>query len=235
MNILKHLDKNNPHHAYLIEGSYEEVMPEVKKFLESLKIKTAGNPDFCHIEVDSLAIQDARNLKSFSVEKGLSEGKKIFVISANRILLQAQNSLLKMFEEPIKDTHFFLIMPDTNSLLKTLVSRFYIIKSSGELKSESGEVERFIKMRLRDRIDFVKNLLLEPEEDEDTAGTVSPRANALDFLNALESILSRLNLDSKMVDTLHHLFKVREFLRQPGSSIKSLMESVALVVPREVY
>ena len=30
---------------------------------------------------------------------------------------------------------------------------------------------------------------------------------------------------------LHQIFKVREFLRQPGSSVKNLMESVALIIP----
>jgi len=70
--ILKHFDKNNLHHAYLIEGAREEIVPEITKFLESLGIKTVGNSDFIHINLDSFKIDDARYLKSQSVEKGIS-------------------------------------------------------------------------------------------------------------------------------------------------------------------
>ena len=41
--------------------------------------------------------------------------------------LDAEHALLKIFEEPKKNTHFFLIVPDKNALLPTLVSRFYFI------------------------------------------------------------------------------------------------------------
>ena len=30
--MLEHLDKDNLHHAYLIEGAHEEIVPEILKF-----------------------------------------------------------------------------------------------------------------------------------------------------------------------------------------------------------
>src|SRR3989344_9107345 len=118
--IKKHLDKNNLHHAYLIEGSREEIIPEIFSFCESLDIKTSGNPDFCHIVVDNFKIDEAFDLRSMSSNKSFTASKKIFLISANSFSLDAQNVLLKMFEEPTEDTHFFLVVPDANALLKTL-------------------------------------------------------------------------------------------------------------------
>ena len=38
--ILEHLDKNNLHHAYLIEGQREEIIPEILNFLKTLNINT---------------------------------------------------------------------------------------------------------------------------------------------------------------------------------------------------
>src|ERR1700684_4124094 len=108
--ILENLDKNNLHHAYLIEGAREEIVPEVLKFCESLKIKTAGNPDFCQIYIDNFKIDDAFALRAMSSDKGFSSeknAKKIFIICANSFTLDAENVLLKMFEEPIENTHFF--------------------------------------------------------------------------------------------------------------------------------
>ena len=235
--IREHLDKNNLHHAYLIEGARDEIVPELIKFLEDIDVNTVGSPDFTHIKLDSFKIEDARNLKSYGSQKGFSSGKKIFIISANNFLLEAQNSLLKMFEEPIENTHFFLIVPDVNVLLKTFVSRFYVISSKSDLGEEVKEAEKFIAMSLRNRIDFVKELLAESENEDEERNEIvalnSTRSKALKFLNALEftlhnKLVSKMPFDTRLFE---HFFKVREFLRMPGSSTKSLMESVALIIP----
>lgn len=233
MDILKHLDKNNLHHAYLIEGAQEKIVPEIFKFMKNLGIETSGNPDFYHISVDSFKIEDARNLKSVEYEKGFSTNKKIFLISANNFLLEAQNTLLKIFEEPIENTHFFIIVPNANTLLKTLVSRFYLIKTETGLENELKEAEKFIVMSLKDRLVYIKELLVSNDEEDDeenlTIEVQSVRSKSLNFLNALETVVSRIVLDTQ--NCFAHIFKVREFINQPGSSIKTLMESVALIIP----
>ena len=248
--IKEYLDRNNLHHAYLIEGKREEIVPELFEFISSLGINTNANPDFVHMSLDSFKIEDARNLRSYAAEKSFSLGhssstdevfaKKIFIISANHFLLEAQNSLLKMFEEPIKNTHFFLIVPDTNFFLKTLISRFYVISVRQDLAEETKDAEKFISMPLKSRIDFIKNLLIEPEEENEEGNEIvvldSTRSKALKFLNALELVLHQKQLMSKMpfdISCFKHFFKVREFLRMPGSSVKTLMESVALVIPEK--
>lgn len=235
MNLITHLDKNNLHHAYLIEGDREEVVSELLKFVESLDIKTSANPDFCHISVDSFKIEDARNLKSIQSEKSFSVGKKIFLISVNNILLDAQNTLLKIFEEPIENTHFFIITPNTDILLRTLVSRFYLIKTKPELIEELKQAEEFLKMSTGNRIEFIKEMLVEIEVPTEVGiptevGKDSVRSKALKFLNALESVLvSKMPFNTQAC--FAQIFKVREFLSQPGSSAKSLMESIALIIP----
>jgi DNA polymerase III delta prime subunit len=233
MDLEKHIDKNNLHHAYLIEGAREKILPEVFEFLEGLGIKTLGNPDFYNIQLDSLKIDDARNLKAYVADKSFSSEKRFFIISVNHFLLEAQNTLLKMFEEPTDNTHFFLIVSDVNSLLPTLISRFYLISTKQNLATEIKEAEKFIKLSLGDRINFLKELLVtEEEEIEETALIDSTRAKALKFLNALEFTLhSKLLKNSASLNTFSQIFKVRQFLRMPGSSVKTLMESVALVIP----
>lgn len=242
MSILEHLDKNNFHHAYLIEGPRELIVPEIFAFCEDLKIKTSGNPDFVHIHVDTFKREDAVNLRSYGSEKSFTSGKRIFIISVNSFLIEAQNTLLKMFEEPTENTHFFLIVPDANILLKTLVSRFLLISPSpGEGEDEKSEVlqaEKFIKMQLRDRIEFIKELLTEPKEEDEEGNEIialdSSRTKAIKFLNALEYVLHKKVMPKTAFDRVgffEHFFKVREFLRMPGSSAKSMMESVALLTP----
>jgi hypothetical protein len=236
--ITEHLDKNNLHHAYLIEGMHSEIIPEILKFMKEINIKTVSNPDFCHMSFNSFTVEDARNLKSKSSERGFSSAKKVYVISINNFLLEAQNTLLKMFEEPIENTHFFLIVPDINSLLKTLISRFYLISPKSDLDGKTQEAEKFILMPTRDRILFLKDLLVEEEEYDkfSLVNTNTPRLKALNFLNALEISLHNkyFKKEIKKIENstfFNQIFKAREFLRMPGSSIKSLMESVALSIP----
>jgi hypothetical protein len=139
-----------------------------------------------------------------------------------------------MFEEPIENTHFFIVVPDTNSLLGTFISRFYVIKSEG-VDTNKEEAEKFISMSLQKRIDFIKELL--PKKDEDNEEEVNLESNnskALKFLNALEAVLHRKFVkNSSGLTSFEHIFKVRKFLRMPGSSVKTLMESLALVIPEK--
>ncbi len=234
-----HLNKNSLHHAYLIEGIAREVLPELLEFFDSLGVKTSGNPDFYNISIDSFKVKDAQYLKSLSSEKsfGVVKGsKKIFVISVNNFLLEAQNTLLKIFEEPMPNTHFFLIVPDKDALLQTVASRFYFISAKSDKNAEIKEAEKFIALSLSGRIAYLKELLNVPEEDEDDEDVEvvpqnSARSKASSFLNAIETALHKKKpLDPEPFD---QIFKVREFLRQPGSSVKSLMESVAIVIQNQ--
>jgi DNA polymerase III delta prime subunit len=250
MKLIEHINKDNLHHAYLIEGDREEVVAEVISIMEGLGIEVSGNSDFVRVSADSFKVDDARNLKSFAGERVSSAGKKIFLISANNFLLEAQNTLLKMFEEPIENTHFFLTVPDTSALLGTFLSRFYVIKTKKEV--DSLQAEEFIKMPLARRIDFVKELLQESEDEDEEGNEIivlnSARAKALKFLNALEasihskffknpsgllqSATGTFPAQDSLKTCISQIFQVRKFLRMPGSSAKSLMESVALVVPK---
>jgi hypothetical protein len=100
-------------------------------------------------------------------------------------------------------------------------------------------------MPLQARINFLKELLAELEEEDENGVEIvllnSARSKAITFLNTLESVLHRKIFIEGVVDNpkenphvmipFRQIFKVRQFLRQPGSSTKTLMESVALIIP----
>jgi len=256
MNLInKHFNKNNLHHAYLIEGKKEINLPLVLELLNELKINISNNPDFYHLELDSFKMKDGEFLKSLTSNKSFSDkegSKKIFIISANSFLLEAQNSLLKVFEEPIEDTHFFVLTPSVSVFIPTLLSRFYVIREDIDEQSINKEVDNFLKSSKFQRIEFLKVLLKGPnrdDEDEDEDDNEveeilvdSPKSKALKFLDSLELALhknlykkSTSNTDSKNIKSIfEQIFKVRKYLRQPGSSAKSLMESVALSIPERI-
>ena len=98
-------------------------------------------------------------------------------------------------------------------------------------------------MPLKDRILFIKDFLADDENEEDQIINLNtPKARALKFLNALETVLYQKSVRAlgsqrepkALTEEAHffnQIFKAREFLRQPGSSQKSLLESIAISVP----
>lgn len=80
-------------------------------------------------------IEDARAVEKESYIAETSE--KIIIIMANSFRNEAQNFLLKLFEEPPKNVKFLIVAPSKNLLLPTVRSRFICekIKASKERKS----------------------------------------------------------------------------------------------------
>src|SRR6185503_15532725 len=176
--LANHIKKDNLHHAYLIEGVRAEIEPEIIEILTDLEVATQGNPDFFHLTYESFKIDDARELRELAAAKSFSPTRKIFLIYTNGFLLEAQNSLLKIFEEPLPNSHFFVVVPSIGGMLPTLISRFYYIPKSGEKDTTEGS--EFIQMPITRRLEYIKELLAVEE---------GGRALAQNFLNSLESTL----------------------------------------------
>ena len=70
---------------------------------------------------DEFLIEDARMVEkeSFIAEND----EKIIIIMANSFRVEAQNFLLKLFEEPPKNIKFLIVVPSRNLLLPTIKSR----------------------------------------------------------------------------------------------------------------
>lgn len=230
--LKEHFSEKNLHHVYLIEGEKSSIFPELIEVIEKMGIRTSGNPDFYNLSFDTLKIDDSRNLKMLNYEKRFSDQRKIIIISINFLLHEAQNALLKIIEEPSPYTHFFFIVPDISHLLKTFLSRFYIIRQIDHQKNELEEAEKFVKMNKNERIEFIKKLVSADTSEEGETISVSPKSKSLKFLNALEKVMSDKIL--RKIDDCSYfeqILKVREFLSQPGSSAKNMMESIALIIP----
>ncbi len=98
------------HHAFILPGQREEMKLLLRNFLEEEFGIFPNNPDFFEFEAESFGIDDGREVKMAQSRLASSSGsKKIFLLSAHSFTNEAQNSLLKIFEEPTKDTIFFVL------------------------------------------------------------------------------------------------------------------------------
>lgn len=97
--------------------------------------KLDSNPNFIHIAKKSgqqnITIDDIRALKTSIKLKSHLPGaikRVIFIEDANFLNQEAQNTLLKVLEEPASGSYYILTASTTSALLPTIVSRCAVIK-----------------------------------------------------------------------------------------------------------
>ncbi|MFA5838849.1 MAG: hypothetical protein WC849_02835 [Candidatus Paceibacterota bacterium] len=231
----------NLHHAYLIEGERDFVVGEICKFLESdLDFKIIGNPDFWNEEYVVFGIDDARKIKETQIRKSFGN-KKIFILSCNSMTTEAQNSLLKLFEEPTEGTHFFVVSNSSEFFLPTLRSRMVIIKSADSprhggasadlsgLNTDQGRkenfdfVEKFLNTKKAERLKIIKDIVEEKDKEK-----------AIMFLNNLEiKLREKVDFSSKeQTYTLKEIMRCRDYLNDRAPSVKLILEHLSLITPQ---
>lgn len=224
MNPLEYI-KALDHHAYFLHSVNDTVFKLKEFLLEKFNIKHEANPDFFYEKFESLGIDDSRRIKEIHLSKSFeSGGKRIFIIETSAITHEAQNSLLKMFEEPNEDSHFFLIMPSQHTLLPTLSSRLLILDSKGEITQgvESiAKAEEFLSLPKKDKITFVDEMA------KDISDEKLNKSDAIEFLAALEIFIYKKYGTSKP-RAMKAILKARDYMNDRSASVKQLLEYVAL-------
>ncbi len=140
------------HHAYLLVGDSDGAGEFLRAFWEERGVKLAGSPDYFLFGEPLFGIDEARKLSEQAARKAFAE-RKIFFVAPEKITVEAQNALLKTFEDPVEDTHFFLVVREEELIIPTLRSRMEILYLAGEA-NEANEAKKFLELPLKDRISF---------------------------------------------------------------------------------
>ncbi|MCK4918294.1 MAG: hypothetical protein KAS02_00710 [Candidatus Pacebacteria bacterium] len=225
------LNKENLHHAYLLEGERDLILPDLLFFLEKeLNFQISSNPDLYLRDFVTFGIDDGKIIKDFQSKKPVVGNKQVIIIQTNFITNEAQNSLLKMFEEPTKDVHIFLIIQSSENLLATLKSRLQIIKFENDSVDKEDLVIEFLKSNLSKRFDLIKEFL--PKTTKDKADKVG----AIQFLNSLEKTLHKKFSDKKedfldFENIFIEISKCRSYLNDRSPSVKMILEHISQIIP----
>lgn len=111
----------------------------------------------------SIGIDQMKELKAWSNSKPFRSNFKLAVIlEAEKLTEQAQNSILKLLEEPNRYNSFILVTNNPKSLLATILSRCELIVDKNEYDS-LFDIKKFLEMDLLDRLTFVKELSLDKD------------------------------------------------------------------------
>ena len=213
------------HHAYAIEGDKKTIISEIYNFLENnMGIQTKANPDFYFNDFENFGIDYGRELQNQASRKAMQGNMRIFVITISSITSEAQNSLLKLFEEPAEGVHFFIIIQSSEIFLPTLRSRFNILVQERSLDKENTLASKFIKAQKGERLKLLQNIIEDKNKEE-----------ALYFLNNLESTLYKKKSKGypwtkESVEIFETILKSRDYIRGRAPSVKMILENVSLSV-----
>ena len=202
------------HHAYGLWGEREEIKKELHDFLiEDLKFPVVGNPDFWQGEFNVFKVDDSRVLNESHLNKPVKYERKFFVILANFMTKDAQNSLLKIFEEPKADTIFFLIMPSVTDLIPTLKSRL-IIGSQGQntnIPEHNRPIhplylaEEFLSAKIGKRLTMIAKIVKDIKDEK------LNKSDAISFIkktNKLSTVLSD-DVNLAMTDIVNKVISLK--------------------------
>mgnify|MGYP000305293263 CR=1 FL=1 len=197
------LNPESLHHAYFFTGDSTKGLDYLFAFLEKeLQFSVQANPDYFFQKLETLSIDDSRNLKLIHSKKPFGQ-KRIVIIQTESVPIESQNALLKLFEEPEPDNHFFIII-EKPQLLPTLKSRVQFV----HFEKEDEGVTKFLKLGKKERLDFVKEL-------SKTEGY------------QLADGIGKVKKDRK---TLEAVVRVKKYINDRGSSVKQLLEYLAITV-----
>ncbi|MBM7663402.1 DNA polymerase-3 subunit delta' [Bacillus mesophilus] len=160
--LVNSIKKNRLAHAYLLEGKRGTGKKEIAKFLAKTlfckdiygemnpchtcvncrRIESGNHPDVHIIEPDGLSIkkQQIQLLQEEFSKTGVESKQKFYIINhADKMTINASNSLLKFLEEPNEGTTAVLLTEQINKMIDTIISRCQTLSTmtvSKEILSE---------------------------------------------------------------------------------------------------
>lgn len=221
------------HHAFVIAAEAEEGIRLAEAWVtESLKLTTKNNPDVLEFRYGLFSVEDARKVANVVSHAPLRGDQKAVIIAANRLYHEAQNALLKVFEEPPKGTFLFLIVPSIGMLLPTLRSRVHLL--AGRERGARGlvvseEAEAFIRASKEKRTAIIKKLSTGKDEDERREN----RDRAIGLVNGIEAAAYAAGVE-KQVTLLTETATLRGYLHDRSAPLKMILEHLSLVLPKNL-
>lgn len=195
------------HHAYLLLGDKVAAESFLLTLFEKEGQSLVGSPDYFVVKDVLFGVDDARALSERAIHRAFTT-RKVFFIAPERITLEAQNALLKTFEEPIANTHFFLVVREESMIIPTLRSRMKVVPVQHSVSNK--EAENFLKLSLKERLNFVKKFV--------------------DKEKNLSAFLDDLLLELRHNHEVGQVYKLRLLSDDRSVSPRLILEHLALVL-----
>jgi len=222
------------HHAFVIEAGAEEGIEAAQAWTrEELGMKIENNPDVVVLRYGLLSVEDARRVTELAASAPFTGEHKVVIISASRAYHEAQNALLKLFEEPSTGTYLFLIMPSLGGLLPTLRSRVQTLEKTENRKQKTeilDAVEEFMKASKEKRSAMIKKLTSGKDEEEKR----ELREEAIALVNGIEAVAYRSLTSVENTALLSDIATLRGYLHDRSAPVKMILEHISLIITKDL-
>jgi len=220
------------HHAYFYEGDASRAEAVAESARSAIGFK-AGDLNVVVHRYEKFGIDESRALRELAQLKSTGN-RALFVIATSSITGDAQQALLKLFEEPQRGTVFVLVVPH-GVLLPTLRSRCLAfplmagVEPAAEKKANI-EAQEFLKCSYKERTERIAKLIKDNDDDV--------RGRAREFLSALErEVYAEFNKTAgdKKLARAHELSEIallRGYLADRSASLKMIFEHLAAALPK---
>ncbi|MEX0672564.1 MAG: hypothetical protein WDZ82_01590 [Candidatus Paceibacterota bacterium] len=221
------------HHAICVVGEGGHVRDSIAQAIEQVfEVPPQGHPDLYRYIESPLSIETARRIREEQARKPVLAARTLIVIETDHLPQASQNALLKTFEDPAQSTVFVLCLPHADGLLPTLRSRLALISLTDGSLAELGDqrqdtsrgvdAEIFLRASAPERIELLKPII-EAKDKTAARRLVDNCERVLAGLRAADGTLTRRSRDGLEIIT-----KYKQYLDDPGSSLKLLLEYIAL-------
>lgn len=213
----------NLSHATIVTGNISENLDLVKKFLGEQGVAISGNPDVCIFQGEQIFMDTAQEIVASVSLKKISEYRFV-IIACERMATDVQNRLLKTLEEPSDGTYFFVLVPNTERILPTVLSRCQVIEGVRGAGETRLDVSEFLKANPSQRFALVE-AWTKNKKDEDNL----VKSEVVHFLDGIEKKLwEHKNRDEQLFNDIR---KMREYAKIRGASHRVILDFIAMISP----
>lgn len=222
------------HHAYLVTGDIEEgIEAALGEASRVLGEDTAGNPDVVVLRYGLFSVEDARMFQDAVMRAPVRGTQKVVIVCATRFFHEAQNALLKTFEEPPQGTFLVLVLPSEGMVLPTLRSRLVSLPDT-KARALPPITHDFLEAGKEGREKMVAKLLERTKSDNDEEKATA-RADALSLVEGLTMVAyaaHRKAPSPELAAFLSDLDAFTPLLHDRSGPLKLMFEHLLIVTPK---
>lgn len=221
-NLLAQIKSGRFHHAYLLKNFSDDDYKNVTSGVKEILGKKLKSEDFFEENIENLGIKESRNLKDKAQITPLGEYKTFF-LKISSVTREAENALLKLFEEPPAGSIFFIFSKNIG-LSKILLSRMVVIE--GELEIDNEISKKIFSLTVGEKIEWAKKIADKSKEDETKEDIIS-------LLNSIEKeIIKKIGINLKTKDILKEIEQGKSYLKDRSAGAKMILENIFINIHR---
>lgn len=215
---LKNLKKDTLHHTNICIGNREIIISDIGTLILNYS-KSIPKIERVVYEYDKFLLDDVKHVFKNNLYKVAEDAIQIICIAFNSTNRESQNSILKVLEEPPRNTYFFLIVPNKKIILPTVLSRSQIFEYKKEIIL-SKETKEFISASIAQKLELIKKKLDNLKDEKIT------KQQIIEFIEEIEKHVH----EQKNIILLKRIVEIKGYFKEQGASAKQLLEYLAVQI-----